>query len=64
MECEPRWVLVVRINQTVNVFPGTLQECRDRRNNGGAVAGTVRCSLQRSRDPLPDWATELDREIE
>ena len=55
-----RWVLVVRINQSVSVFEGTLQECRDRRNNGGAVAGRVRCSLQRSRDPMPGWATEFD----
>lgn len=55
-----RWMLVVRINQSVSVFEGTLAECRDRRNNGGAVAGSVRVSLQRTRDPMPDWATELD----
>lgn len=57
---KPRWKLVVRINQSVSVFEGTLIECRDRRNNGGPVAGSVRVSLQRSRDPMPDWATELD----
>lgn len=58
---KPRWMLVVRVNQSLSVFEGTLKECRDHRNNAGAAAGRVRVSLQRSRDPMPEWATELTR---
>ncbi len=60
MSDKPRWRVVTRVNQSVSVFEGTLKECRGHRNSGRAFAGRVRCSLEKSDGPYPDWATEVD----
>ena len=59
MNDKPRWRLVTRVNQSVSVFEGSLIECRNRRNDGNAYAGRVRCSMVRIHEPLPEWAIDV-----